>query len=444
MEDAIAAQKQAIAEKQQVMAARQQAMAAEIAAQQQAMEVELKRLEDQRDIQVLTAKLKAYSDVGSVQGYDERSAHSKNITTHAAPKTEIKVGRMCKDNVQSNNNEVSLVQVLHDTMTLTRLPAPEPSIFTGDPLNFIEWSTSFKTLIERRCTNTADRLFYLQKYVGGEARSVLEGSFFRKDEEAYDQAWESLNKRYGHPFMIQRAFRDKLKNWPKIGSRESIKLRQFGDFLKACSNAMPHVKGLHVLNDCEINQEMLQKLPDWVTTRWNRIATKSLTENEEYPGLKEFAEFIAQEANIACNPISSFHALKPTEEKQSRDAKRPKANVFATNVSAREKSKTVAKPHSEEENSTEEASGDEEVSPSASSNTVKCICCEESHFIYKCKTFCDKSVEDKKKFIMDNNLCFGCLRRGHKSKDCKKKATCNICKKQHPTLFIVALLLLVD
>lgn len=120
------------------------------------------------------------------------------------------------------NNDASLAQALHDTMVLTRLPAPEPSVFSGDPLKFLEWSASFKVLIERRCTNPADRLFYLQKYVSGEARCVLEGSFFRKDDEAYDQAWDALNSRYGHPFVIQRAFREKLNNWPKISSKDSI------------------------------------------------------------------------------------------------------------------------------------------------------------------------------------------------------------------------------
>ncbi len=67
------------------------------------------------------------------------------------------------------------------------------------------------------------------------------------------------------------------------------------------------------------------------------------------------------------------------------------------------------------------------------SNPVTCRCCGESHSIHKCQTFASKTVEDKRKFILDNNLCFGCLRKGHNSKDCRSKATCSICKKHHPT-----------
>ncbi|KAK0142369.1 hypothetical protein N1851_019890 [Merluccius polli] len=242
------------------------------------------QLENQRDLDVIAAKLKVYSEADSGEACENKSAHSHP----PVPVTEIKREKTCQNTKeQTNNNEASLAQALHDAIILTRLPAPEPSVFSGDPLMFLEWSTSFKALIERRCTNPADRLFYLQKYISGEARSVVEGSFYRKDDEAYDQAWQALNARYGHPFTIQRAFREKLNNWPKISSRESVKLRQFSDFLTACRNAMPHVKGLQVLNDCEENQKVLQKLPDWLTSRWNRHVTKQMRKTEEYPNFNK-------------------------------------------------------------------------------------------------------------------------------------------------------------
>lgn len=45
---------------------------------------------------------------------------------------------------------------------------------------------------------------------------------------------------------------------------------------------MPHVQGLKVLDDCEENQKILLKLPDWATTRWNRYVTKILDEEKAY------------------------------------------------------------------------------------------------------------------------------------------------------------------
>lgn len=400
-----------------------------IAAQRQ----ELKRLEDQRDLQVIAAKMKAYSEAGSDEVPGLGVSHCPPVFNK---NEENKEEPSHQNNEQSNNvsKDISLVHAVYDMMTLTRLPAPEPSVFSGDPLQFIEWSTSFKALIERRCTNPADRLFYLQKYINGEARSVLEGSFYRKDEEAYNQAWEALNARYGHPFVIQRAYRERLNNWPKISSKDSVRLRQYSDFLTACSNAMPHIKGLQVLNDCEENQRMLQKLPDWVTSRWNRRVTKQLQETHEYPSFKEFAKFLAHEADVACNPVTSLYALKSYEERPSRDMKRPKANVFITNTKESEKSNTVMRTQGAVETFTRETNESKRVNtPFSSLSPVKCMYCSESHFIHKCQTFTNKSPEEKKRFILDKNLCFGCLKKGHNSKDCRKKATCDVCKKRHPT-----------
>lgn len=69
---------------------------------------------------------------------------------------------------------------------------------------------------------------------------------------------------------------------------------------------MPHIKGLQVLNDCEENQKMLIKLPEWVTSRWNHYVTEQLDKGMDYPSFHEFASFISKEARIACNPVSSF------------------------------------------------------------------------------------------------------------------------------------------
>ena len=175
----------------------------------------------------------------------------------------------------SSPSVIQLAQAVQDSIRINRLPTSEPTTFGGQPIKFIEWKSVFMSLIEQNGISSADKLYYRKRYVTGPARKCLEGTFFRNDEETYRDAWEKLNQRYGQLFVMQRAFREKLSNWPKIQSKDADGLRNFADFVNACMLAIPHVKGLQILNDCEENQKLLRKLPDWMNARWNRLVTKT-------------------------------------------------------------------------------------------------------------------------------------------------------------------------
>jgi len=47
-------------------------------------------------------------------------------------------------------NSSDLVSVLAEAISANRLPTPEPSLFTGDPLKFKDWQLSFDALINRK------------------------------------------------------------------------------------------------------------------------------------------------------------------------------------------------------------------------------------------------------------------------------------------------------
>ncbi|XP_052430381.1 uncharacterized protein LOC127971416 [Carassius gibelio] len=412
----------------------------EISAQRKevlAQQERLKMLEEQRDLEVMEAEYSVYAEEESRLNAEMRETNEKcalppcqhplQHNSHSCTKVSTfqPLAQPCSENkLETKVDEVVLVKALTESLAMTKLPAPEPFTFTGDPLKFIEWRTCFKALIETNCTTSAHRLFYLKKYISGDALSILEGTFYRSDEDAYTQAWDALNKRYGHPFVVQRAFRTKLSNCPKIGPKESLKLREFSDFLISCKNAMPHVHGLGVLDDCEENQKLLQKLPDFITTRWNRHVSKALDDEKPYPSFAEFSDFVAEEARIACNPVSSLHALKHADERLGKEQKRFKASALMQNV------KPIAKNFNalERETSTK-------LNPSATRDKrqLECICCQQNHFIYKCEKFAAMPLEEKKRFVINNKMCFGCLRVGHISKNCRKRATCNICRQSHPS-----------
>ncbi|KAJ8245665.1 hypothetical protein GJAV_G00273150 [Gymnothorax javanicus] len=142
-------------------------------------------------------------------------------------------------------------------------------------------------------------------HLAGEARKAVEGFFYRNSEDAYHSALALLQERYGNPFIVQKAFRDKLLKWPKISGSDPPAIREFADLLKGCAEGMPHVKGPAILNDCEENHKLLKKLPDWIVCRWSRIVVDELDASGDYPSFFHFTDFMQKEAWIVCNPIAS-------------------------------------------------------------------------------------------------------------------------------------------
>lgn len=128
------------------------------------------------------------------------------------------------------------------------------------------------------------------------------------------------------------------------------------------------------LDDCEENQKVLLKLPDWATTQWNRHVTKLLDEGKEYPGFAEFADFVAEEVRISCNSVSSLLALR-TFDKPDKEQRRLKASILMTTAKVRENPKDASLTQSNK---------GFKPNPNAaqSKGRIECICCKQSHFIY--------------------------------------------------------------
>ncbi|XP_038157348.1 uncharacterized protein LOC119794073 [Cyprinodon tularosa] len=377
---------------------------------------EIERLKAERELKAARARLVTYDQ--ELKG--ESGVHVDcSRADQKAPMVSASVQDTNSNGVSSSHPQADilyLAQALQDNVAVSRLPMPEPFIFTGDPIQFIEWKASFTALIDKRNISPADKLYYLKKYVSGSAQQTLDGIFYRADSNTYKDAWERLNQRYGHPFVVQRAFREKLAKWPKIQTNDSTGFRAFADFIQTCNEAMPHIEGLDILNDCEENQKLVQKLPNWAAARWNRQATQHMKESGKFPSLKHFAEFMSSEAEIVCNPITSFQALHSTDftritSKSYQKEKRPTSSVLHTQVVT------------ERENTKQR-----------SNVTSLCMLCQNNgHKLQNCPQFKGKSLLERRKYIKDNRLCYGCLKAGHSAKDCRYRLVCEVCKKKHPT-----------
>jgi len=378
-------------------------------------------LKAQQELEESDARLRVLSaavmqdDIASVLSAHHVSDHNVPdhyqqpiLDVHApvfCPRTEPVSGNTPSPAGEKIANESLVAQALADAIDKNRLPVPTPKVFSGDPMEFVGFKRSFKTLIENKGISAEERIYYLQQYVSGDAKNAIAGCFYGTNESDYQHAWETLEKRFGHPFKIQEAFREKLEKWPKISSRDGVALQKYADFLQTCMDAMPHVKDLKILNDCKENQRMAAKLPDWAITRWSRVVADSLdTASGEYPAFKQFVTFVTKEARAACHPVSSVHAVKGLESTSkvtpSMEGRSKPARSLATD-------RPIASAY--ELKSRENAQKRNKI----------CPLCKGDHYLTDCKTFSRQSIEQRIIFIQQERRCFGCLRTGHVTKNCK-------------------------
>ncbi|XP_067276268.1 uncharacterized protein [Pseudorasbora parva] len=296
----------------------------------EAEKTRLLQLQADNEVKVAEARVRAYNNFDGLESFTEETdfkaqygGQNAELRSPLDPQAMPFQPHPTPSKAPVTQEEVSLAQAIASSLTLSRLPVPEPTTFTGDPLKFMDWKISFMALIDKKPLPASEKMLYLKSYLAGEARKAVEGFFYRNSENAYQGAWAVLEDRYGSPFIVQSAFREKLMKWPKIPVNDPIALREFADFLQGCVEAIPHVKGLSILNDCEENHKLLKKLPEWMVRRWSRIVVEELDRSGDYPSFMHFTEFVQTEARIACNPIASpiLMNIKNTDERLPRRAK---------------------------------------------------------------------------------------------------------------------------
>ncbi|KAK3518324.1 hypothetical protein QTP86_004178, partial [Hemibagrus guttatus] len=62
-----------------------------------------------------------------------------------------------------NESTADLVKVLVGALSANRIPVPEPSVFSGDPLKYNDWKLSFETLIDQKNIQDKEKIYYLRR-----------------------------------------------------------------------------------------------------------------------------------------------------------------------------------------------------------------------------------------------------------------------------------------
>ena len=306
----------------------------------------------------------------------------------------------------------------------------EPEVFKGETLEFRKWRQSFEELIEND-VKPERRLLYLTRYTAGAAKDCISSLSSLQSSEAYKEAMDLLEERYGDPFCSYEAYMKKLEDWPAIKVHDALGLRKYADFLSSCITAMSQIPLLQVLDDPNENIRLAKKLPRSLAGEWGQKVDKWMhkerrTRGKDYPPFFMFADFVQTKARIECGPVQ-----RAICERLDSKFTRPDSTRFT-----RQDSKFSRPARALLTDSTE----DETVqcnytSTSGSEARDKCLKCSAAHSLSECYKFKALSMDERYQFAREVKLCRSCLMVGHMARACIQGQSCTICKKRHHVLF---------
>ena len=298
------------------------------------------------------------------------------------------------------------------------LPQIQPGIYRGDHATFHMWLRGFETYIEARCQSPSERLHYLGHYTAGDARNAIAGFLQMGGDDAYVHAKRRLKDRYGNVFITDNELKKRLQRWPEVRIGDSKALTELSDFLEQClviSDSMTELKMFDSVSEIDM---ILSKLPRHLCDSWRRIVDRWIYEPVEgvppqYPPFSQFVSFMSREARVASGPVVSRPAPSRSREedrKRMQFQREKPARVLLTSapVNRGEVSRQPQQTH--------------------------CPVCNEDHSMEHCADFIKMSLKDRQELVRQRGLCGGCLRRGHRWKDCRRKQRCEKCERLHPTL----------
>ena len=329
-------------------------------------------------------------------------------------------GSTLRDLIRLQQRQTELSAMIVNQQRMSALPVQEPTTFNGNLLDYPIFIQAFETIIESKVDADKDRLYFLNKFTTSKANEVVKGFVTLNTPDGYEQAKKLLARRFGNPHHVAEAYKSKLRKWPKIKDEDGSMIQEFSDFLVRCKKAMATLKYMDELNSAETLITISAKLPSYSGVKWCRYARELARRTERAVSFKDLVEFVREESELANDPIFSPNVLKK---------ERNKVSPIKDPTNSRSSSRRAQGANTLLTSSANTVSSDRKTMKSS----IQCPLCKRAHGLEDCKEFLEKNVEARVDFIRSSGLCFGCLRKGHRSKNCRTRLKCKECSKFHPT-----------
>ena len=279
-----------------------------------------------------------------------------------------------------------------------KLPKLVLDKFSGDPLEWPEWSGQFLSTVDEAVLDDNVKMKYLKTLVTGKARAAIEGMGY--NGSMYRIAWETLSRDFGRPELVVNAQLRKIHSYPFIKPHDASEIIKFSHIVCSCVNVLTQFGFESDINSESVLNSAVKKLPINLKAKWLSYLQRY---DSSFKTMRVFSAWLKNIAEIQDNLKMQFGTT--TEKNSNRD--KQKTTAFTSEV----------------EDKTDLPKG-------------KCPLSDGDHKIWNCPAFKKMTPDQRGDSARKFKLCFCCLNGGHRANQCSLKRTCGRdgCAKKHNRL----------
>ena len=329
---------------------------------------------------------------------DEQKGHDDG---HIVDDRRTQLANTQKQNLPSlGPNFASIAKV--DYYIRSSLPKLKLAEFSGDPLEWPEWSQLFQATVHAANIDDSVKMNHLKTMVTGKAKEAIAGLGYTA--EMYNVAWNVLVRNFGKPQMVVNAQLKRIYSFPPMKPYDGAALIKFARLVSSCVNVLTQFNYVCDLNPEGVLGSATRKLTLDMKTKWLTYVKQM---NLYQPGLAVFSEWLNDIADVQDELLLSSNPN--ADRAKSSYKKKAKGPTFATSTT------NTASDNSKYQR--------------------ECALKDGKHPIWKCEKFKKMNVEERGQKAKELKLCFKFLSDAHQMRNCSGRL-CDVsgCGKPHHRL----------
>ena len=136
------------------------------------------------------------------------------------------------------------------------LPKLKLAEFSGDPLEWPEWSQLFQATVHAANMDDSVKMNHLKTMVTGKAKEAIAGLGYTA--EMYNVVWNVLVRNFGKPEMVVNAQLKRIYSFPPMKPYDGAALIKFARIVSSCVNVLTY----HSSNCCEPSKFFHGRIPN--------------------------------------------------------------------------------------------------------------------------------------------------------------------------------------